>query len=126
MAFVSDEAFSIALEKHKEEKETAVAWADLEKNVIHKIIAVDKRVSVHGVCYILHLVKKNGEELTCFASRSMIDEFRRKQKPGYSPYIISLGVDHFAVTNHTKHRYELVWVHEEGEKQVEIDSEPPN
>ena len=124
--FVSDEAFSVALERHREEKETAINWSELEQNVVHKVTAIDKRVSVYGVCYILHLLKRNGEEYTVFAPRSLIEEFRRNRKPSYSPYLISLGVDHFQVTRHKKHKFELVFVHEEGAKEVELDDEPPN
>ena len=124
--FVSDEDFSVALEQHREAKETAINWSELEQNVVHKVTAIDKRVSVYGVCYILHLLKKNGDEYTVFAPRSLIEEFRRNRRPSYSPYLISLGVDHFVVTRHKKHKFELVFVHEEGAKEVILDDEPPN
>lgn len=124
--FVSDEEFSIALEKHKEEKETAVAWSELEENVIYKITAIDKRISVYGVCYLITLTKKNQEEVCVFAPRSLIQEFRKKNRPSYSPYLISLGIDVYRATNHRKHKYELVFVHEEDAQEITIDDEPPN
>ena len=124
--FVSDEEFSVALEKHREEKEVAAAWSELEENVIYKITAIDKRISVYGVCYILTLTKKSGEEVCVFAPRSLITEFRKKSKPGYSPYLISLGIDVYRATNHRKHKYELVFVHEENAPEITIDDEPPN
>ena len=124
--FVSEEAFSVALERHREEKESAINWSELEQNVVYKVTAIDKRVSVYGVCYILHLLKRNGEEYTVFAPRSLIEEFRRNRKPSYSPYLISLGVEHHLVTRHKKHKFDLVFVHEEGSAEVKLDDEPPN
>ena len=74
---VSEES-SIALEKHEEEKETAVSWSDLEENIIYKITAIEKRISVYGECYLLTLTKKTGEEVAVFAPRSLIQVFGKK------------------------------------------------
>ena len=93
---------------------------------MYKITQVEKKVSVYGVCYILHLRSEEGEEVTVFAPRSLIEEFRQRQKPGYAPYLLSLGVETYKVTRHRKHKYELVFIHEEGTPDVVIDSEPPN
>ena len=124
--FVSEAVFAEALERHLEEKRTAVTWSDLELNKVYKITKVEKKVSVYGVCYILHLRSEEGEEVTVFSPRSLIEEFRQNQKPGYAPYLLSLGVETYKVTRHRKHRYELVFVFEEGTPDVVIDSEPPN
>ena len=123
--FVSEAVFAEALERHLEEKRSPVTWADLELNKVYKITKVEKKVSVYGVCYILHL-RTEGEEVTVFAPRSLIEEFRQNQKPGYAPYLLSLGVETYKVTRHRKHRYELVFVFEEGTPDVVIDSKPPN
>ena len=124
--FVSESVFAEALEQHLEEKRSAVTWADLELNKVYKITKVEKKVSVYGVCYILNLHTEEGEELTVFAPRSLIEEFRQRQKLGYAPYLLSLGVETYKVTRHRKHRYELVFIFEEGTADVVIDSEPPN
>ena len=124
--FVSDEAFSVALERHREEKQNAINWSELEQNVVYKLVAIDKRISVYGVCYILHLFKRDGEEYTVFAPKSLIEEFRRNRKPDHQPYLISLGVDHYLVTRHKKHKFELVFVYEKDCREVGLDDEPPN
>ena len=124
--FVSDSEFATALEQHLEQKRSAVTWADLELNTIYKITQVEKKVSVYGVCYILHLRTERGDELTLFAPRSLIEEFRQRQSPGYAPYLLSLGVETYKVTRHRKHKYELAFIFEEGTPDVIIDSKPPN
>ena len=124
--FVSDSEFAKALESRLEEKRSAVSWSDLELNTIYKVIQVDKKVSVYGVCYILHLRTEKGEELTVFAPRSLIEEFRQRKKPGFVPYLLSLGVETYKVTRHRKHKYELVFIYEPDSPEVSIDAEPPN
>ena len=124
--FVSDSEFATALEQHLEQKRSAVTWADLELNKVYKITQVEKKVSVYGVCYILHLCTEEGDELTVFAPRSLIEEFRQRQRPGYQPYLLSLGVETYKVTRHRKHKYELVFIFEEGSKDIVVESEPPN
>ena len=124
--FVSDGEFAKALEARLEEKRSAVSWSELELNTIYKIFQVDKKVSVYGVCYILHLRTEQGDELTVFAPRSLIEEFRQRKKPDFAPYLLSLGVETYKVTRHRKHKYELVFIHELASPEVSIDAEPPN
>ena len=124
--FVSESAFSVALEQRLEEKKTAVAWEDLLLDTVYKITQIDKRISVYGVCYILHLRTQDGTENTVFAPRSLVDDFRQRRKPGYSPYMISLGVETYKVNRHKKHKFELVFIHEPNAAEVTLDDEPPN
>ena len=86
-----------------EEKETAVGWKDLEENVLYKISAIVKPISVYGVCYILTLVKKSGKECSVFAPKSLIGKFRQKRRPPYSSYLLSLGFGIYQATKHRKH-----------------------
>ena len=107
------------------QKRSAVVWADLELKKVYKITQVEKKVSVYGVCYILHL-RTEGDKLTVFAPRSLIEEFRQRQRPGYQPYLLSLSVETYKVTQHRKHKYELVFIYEEGSKDIVVECKPSN
>ena len=124
-SFVTEEKFADALIRKREDT-SSKKWNELLLDEIYKIVNIEKKISAYGVCYLMSCQSREGEFFKVFAPRYLIEEFRRLQRPNYAAYFISLGVERNPLTNHTRNKFDLVFVHEEGCLSIDLDNEPPN
>ena len=89
--FISQSQFNQQVNEERINKEETTPWANLPREEIYKVLSIDRRRSIFGECWIMKAIGKDGDEIVCFAPRSLIVYIKDNLTKHRTFYVTPLG-----------------------------------
>ncbi len=89
--FISLSQFKQQVDEERICREETIPWTLLPREELMKIISIDRRRSIHGECWLMKSISREGDEFVCFAPRSLIVYIKDNVTRGRAFYFTALG-----------------------------------
>ena len=92
------------------ENDKILTWLELDGDIVYNITRIEERFSkkFNGPCWILHLIKKEGEEpFKVWSPKKLVEDIKTRRRTTERVFIMSLGQEYYK--GRTFNKYDLVF-----------------